>query len=886
MLKISIQKLPGKTLTFVSLQHAIAHAVEARRVTLPSMSGYPVGAHVIGRLQNAFNLNSVTELLESIQHLKKLAKLASEVMLNITIAKIDRFQLVKTDIEAYVNKAASEFGYPGLTEEDVEFVALMIVASESLESAWILDMPSDPRSNRVIRFQTLRESVLRASLAPVLGDVPVYEPISDSIVTLSSTPTVVKIKDKDVRAETINNQGRIHCLAHLRLIDHVDALLNSTEIWNFFLSPRKSGDPGENEERGKSLKIFSAYLHSLVTMPQMFAIQLFYESVGQLSSVLSASLIVPDHVMRIYNDVVLSNDVLGVSGDVNKVKALVAPRKVMAMDTELEAMYTEAIGITALNKDIDDLVAKATSATFPLNFTDWKLLDDAAKNPFLSAAPISVFNLTLTVDDALLIQDLMMHRITEAATSVIPGLGRYITPDLSKKLKDLNLHIQGGIGYGIPLSPDPLAYNTSDVISGSFSRYAAGISKVYDSKLSIRRDYYLNTVNGSKLVKEFQPVAILHRDAASVLRGLTETQWKGLYPSWLVDGENYYTTSSISNGVDVRERLLEMMTGTHLEMFKRTVGNLFARQMYATFFSSFALLYVVPAEVEKLMSAEDFKPDSSALSALKESLVTGYGNPYGTTYETLALKQGEFKKEDLVRIAPGCYLRIHKMIPIPVNVPAIEPDFYLQHPQYYYSSNSVLKPVTKWLMDDGLLQFGLIPIEEGSVSSIPSYITDRRYGYLNDALFAQMDVAYRGPSGTSPLPAVNVKPLVHEWAGTRFKNFLTYTRMVTYGSEAANKISTNAQSEDDITRMIKQSEAELLKIESAAAPAKQSPNDLGKLKDATSQFSAKSRNEKKKGAKKEHPRKGNESGSGPSLKGDGDSVEAILKKDIDKEIEG
>lgn len=155
----------------------------------------------------------------------------------------------------------------------------------------------------------------------------------------------------------------------------------------------------------------------------------------------------------------------------------------------------------------------------------------------------------------------------------------------------------------------------------------------------------------------------------------------------------------------------------------------------------------------------------------------------------------------------------------------------MQHPRYFYSSNSVAKKVTRWLVGDGCLQFSLIPLQDVSAQPTPLFVTDRQYAYLNDALFSQMDVAFRGATSSSPLHGANVKPITHEWGGTIFKNFIKYKRTVLYTSQSANTIPGASGEQDTITQMVKQAERDLLSIEEGAKEAKFGGPSLLKAKE-------------------------------------------------------
>jgi len=61
-----------------------------RQVNVSRLSGYPRGLHSIGALQQLIKLDSMTELLESLQRIQMIMELTAQVIESMDGVKIDR----------------------------------------------------------------------------------------------------------------------------------------------------------------------------------------------------------------------------------------------------------------------------------------------------------------------------------------------------------------------------------------------------------------------------------------------------------------------------------------------------------------------------------------------------------------------------------------------------------------------------------------------------------------------------------------------------------------------------------------------------------------------------------------------------------------------------
>jgi len=166
------------------------------------------------------------------------------------------------------------------------------------------------------------------------------------------------------------------------------------------------------------------------------------------------------------------------------------------------------------------------------------------------------------------------------------------------------------------------------------------------------------------------------------------------------------------------------------------------------------------------------------------TLVVGHGKPYGTTYPILEQRQGLLTPDThMLALGNGLYLRFLSKIPIVSDELKIDPTpFYGQKPLLYFASNSITMDVKKWVFDDGLANFSLIPIS--AKSTVPPVRITPRFAYLTMNLFMNMDLYYKP---LSPDKAREILPLgitTSDWPYDRDQYFLEYKHFGPYGRPA------------------------------------------------------------------------------------------------------
>jgi hypothetical protein len=321
MKKLTQQSLPDKLGGFRSFKPLINAAVNQRNAMMIPLSGYPVASHVIDQIQRSLKFDSMKSLLQSLKDLRDLVRLASDVLSTIPLANVSKQQFNRNDLTSYITSNAAALGQAAVTLADnaklIDLVAYMITSSETPESAWILDMPNGD-SNRFLQIQKLYTS---------LGDADedacwVYDPESEKIVEMTSLRRYRDMARKNSAAgkeaqtqTTKSAMTNLLMLSHIKVVDHLYCLTNDTHIWDNFLSVRSNPDPSQNVERATSLKIFAAYLHSVLMYFHFWSIEAFMATYKGLEAWVTTFPVIPEHTLATYNNIVRKYDVFETNRD-------------------------------------------------------------------------------------------------------------------------------------------------------------------------------------------------------------------------------------------------------------------------------------------------------------------------------------------------------------------------------------------------------------------------------------------------------------------------------------------------------------------------------------------------------------------------------------------
>lgn len=808
-------RLPAHLGAFPSIKNVTAVAIDIRSIFLSNMSGYPMGSHAVGRLQAMlYTATSYKELLTVIKRMRDITKYAADIIYTMETTRVEKYTLNRTEIIAYIelNSGTSAIS---LTPDETEFVAYLIVAPETGDSGWTLAFDTDNAENKIIQFQTMYQSISKAGSASLndagtlidkANDVNVvYDPETDEIASLATTrrfrkatndsaKRASKIKKAEERAIIISdintdiaNGYAVYHMSSIRVIDHVLMLLTNIDIWPAFVSPRLKTEASVNGERARSLRAFSAYLHSLLMYPHLFSIELFMGSYHKLTEWIKTFMPLSKETVDRYDGMIRKHDVLSAREDATAVLNLIDESKsnptgstILGLPLEVQSLFE----IEDVIKHLDDVASKVPAA---VDITSLKsALKDEAYKPYIYSHPIAEYQIVQNLTNSIILGHAVTDQVNQAAVGAMNGVPRYYTDEILTRLKAINPVIPFGFSPRIPMV-DRFASNTeASLVNGAMHFTPLTPMRSYNLQEFIRKEKMAEIFKASAITdpKEsgYMPRVLFNRDKAKHLTGILMRDMRSLYPSSLCYNDTVFTPAmfttndEFTNNQSVK-RLLEALTGMSFTMIKNEIGSEFLKKTWATFLSSFALLYVVPSE-NALELASSKGQDKDIISLLTPHLVEGYGKPYGVTYSALMGKQDGTKSASFVRITDHVYLRFLTSIPLPTHDLTVDSDFYLSHPNYYFAGNSASISVDKWVIDEGLLHHALAPSPKPV--SKPELLLDRTYAYVNDRLLMQTDMNYS--IGTADDETMRIPLTTRNWSFDRFFYHIEYITFGSYGT--------------------------------------------------------------------------------------------------------
>lgn len=783
--------MPKRLGTFTSLESVVHTGVTYRSAAYMNLSGYPVSSHVVNRILNLIDLTSYKTMLESILKLRNLTRLASEVLNNIIISKVDKAQLVRNDMIAYIDANKGAYGRSDMTLEDMEIIAHLIVAAEATDTSWSLTF-SASIDNRFVAFQRLYLAlteetdylvdVKALSITPANPSenkgVYVFDPEDEKIIGLGATRRAQallasgKTRKASREEATLEFQKlvTVHKIPAMRIIDHVAALMNSTELWKTFITPRNAATTAQNEERAKGLKLLSSYFHSLLMYPHLFTIELFKGTYHKLEDWIVAFPAIPAELIAEYNHTVSAIDVLGAHSDAASVLAILEVANDPSHDSRIVGYPTELTELFEIEAVVLKAVTAAMDVSTPITIPEIKSLGDPGNNALLLSHPIDTVDITYSLTQAILVRNVVTSQLKLALAGVIPGIPRFYSDEVSSRLRALALTVPFGISSHIAYSAPANMVTDALYTSGNFKWNPLAPARTYDYQMELRRTRLYSIFTSSSIVSDWKPQCLINEDVADRLRGVMERNWRALMPSNLWYGDFIYTIDMLKSDPELVRRLLEGISGDHYELITRSITNPYIREIWATFLSSAFLIYAVPSEDEMnaITAAAGSSSDPAAVysSGFTPYLVVGAGNPYGTSYPALAAIQSENGSFELIKITPTVFLRPITHIPLPSNELTPAAEFYLQRPYYYYPANGATLKVTSWVMAPSLLNFALAPIM-GSYSKA-AVLLDKRYAYLNDTIFMQYNLAYSLSASSDGETAFSLPIVKKPWNRDRF----------------------------------------------------------------------------------------------------------------------
>lgn len=878
-------RLPKKLGAFVEARAVLDQSVQARGTLFMNVSAYPQGSAAVGRIQQMIKLGSYRELMESCKKIRDLSRLAYDIINTNTLMRVDKMPLNRTELLAYIELQTEEMNMP-LSFEERDLVAYLIISSDAAEGSWTLDFASDD-NNLWRKFHALYKSVRDAGSFSTNDVGEINDPSPDVNVIYNSEldaiePLALSKRIKDLAAETargkkgkttpeedkerqvkinaLNDTFRhtltIHSLASLRVIDHVLCLLTDIDTWKAFISPRKTVDPAANVERAKSLRLMSSYFHSLLMYQQIYALEFFMGTYNKLQTWIMTFPPLPEHINVMYQMSVKKFDVLDAASDVAKVLGLLDEGSNNPSGSSIVGIPVEAHQLFGLSDTYNTVRDAESKAITPILIDKLKELKDPKYAYYLLNHPVVSFNITIGLTRAITIGEVVAGQIRMAATGVLNGVPRFYSDEVLSRLIALSPRVPFGYSAKVPLVDSVFSTTSASVEGGKLNYTDLTPAHTYDFEYKMRHDKLLEVFKGSSIVSgddDFRPKVIINRDSAKRLRGVMHRDFKSLYPTKVVYGDYVYNSDMFARTQNAQarneqlKRLFETLTGTNYNIVKEEIGAEFIRQAYATYLSSFALLYVAPAD---LMAT---KNESEAVAAIVPYLVTGHGLPYGVEYSALANKQPSPKFEEFIQVTPNVYIRFLKRVPEPTEELRISDDFYMQHPYYYYPGNSKHIDVEGWLVEEGLLHMALAPITKRVTK--PFILLDTRYGYLNDRLIMQTQLNFSISSSANGDESFGIPMSKKEWPFDRFKYNI---EMIGFGGYSTSTISAAAVETTEVTKIVENIEEQMKQAESQSTPARTKDASTDALHNPTIteiKSDNKGGGSKKEEKKKEEPKK-------------------------------
>ena len=799
------------------------------------MSGYPRALHSIGRLQSAIDLSSYSALLTSLKRMYHLVYITAEVIDTLDGTKVEKYQLNRIEISTYVKNVTDTLKNVSTSQDDIDLISHLITSFEANPGAWMLE-GGEPENDLHSKMQRLYREVLSSDAKASLAT---YAPHNESIMAFNQLPHIQQMANTikagkkkttkgaevdrsaeetaEIEAYELQSQILWHQLAATRLLDHVYQLLLDKDIWYSFVGPRLKGDVTTNLERARTLKVFALYLQSLLTYYQFFATEMFLKSYELVQEWIAHFPPLSESTTRLVETTIRSHDILGARGDVDElINSFSKPQ-----DGDLHTLVfpEEFLVKFGLTKSLRKVTDAAASYDFSGDITNLEQLDNPKYLPLTSGVAASEFDVVYDLSMLLIKDKRVSEGIREAATRLLPALTRGAAKASIDGLKALNIHCR--IPFVAPHSA------TLSVTAGVDKGLRGGVLHLdsgapnfsYSYHQFIRSNMKYKVMTDGQIAKSYPAWAtnqVVDYDRAAHLRSVMEYQWRSLVPDTMHSGDRSYDLASLTGSRDNVRWLIEQISGMNYEIAIRQLALPHMRAVWATFLSSFSLLYVKANDTVKLAEMSKFVASGDLPDSF--TLVNGHGKPYGTTYSLLESLQGIITTEtQFIPLGNGLYLRLLEKIPVVTDDLRADPvPFYGQSNMLYFSSNSLVTDVKGWVFDEGLTQFSMIPVSP--THFIPQVRITPKYAFLTTNLFMNMDMYYKPMSPSPSREDVKVDVTTITWNYDQQHYFLEYKTFGPYSSGKGPDVSSTEQ--EMVVDAVKKIEASIK--EDAAIGAKSS----------------------------------------------------------------
>lgn len=801
MLKLSKKTPPAVGAIIVDMAQGLHTLYDSRNIMISGMSGYPSAIHVIGRLQRLIDTTSYSALLSSLIKIRDIARVTADVIDSMEGVKTDRYQINRTEIIAYVDNVTSSVSSIVLKDEDKDLIANIITSFEANTGSWILS-GADDDTNLHVRMRKLYKSID----AMASGALPVYNPHEDSVSTITSLPNFsdVKKKSKTKTAEEVAKSDSkltsaevFYKYAAIRILDHIYSLMMDHDIWYAFVSPRTKAEVSANLERSKSLKVLSLYLQSLLSYNQFFMFEVFMKTYQTLQDWVSVFPPLSSSTQYSMNNVIRPHDLLGAQRDVETLFSSMQSDSAPGLAAKLVVFPSQSLAAYGIKETFDSIAAKAQALSVNAPFTDLTTLDDKKYLPLMTGVAMSSLNMSHDVTKVVLLDKIVAEEVKLALADLVPSLVRGSSKMTIATLEALQL--RSPIPFVIPRAmTNDISRGAEFGVWGNTLHYDSGTPRFsWDYHKHIRDTYSYKVLDEESVMTSFTDKTrsmAINRDRADQLRELFGIGWKSLMPSNMANGPVLITKAQLKADDHAVRNLIENVTGSHYDIVIRELGVEHLRKMWATYFSSFAILYY---------NASEEKASDTNLPVLVE----GWGKPYGKAYSSLASLQGDsVKLDDLISIGQGGYIRLLTKVPVITDELQYSSDYYMSHPAFFYASNSAsVEGFSGWVMEESLLHLSMVPVSINS--TIPKVILSNKFAYLTNSIYINTDLYFKPDAPSATRENVAIPYEKRNWPFERYSFYLDYINFGAYGS---NTVAEFVENDDPkIADVIKKIESQM-----------------------------------------------------------------------------
>lgn len=839
MQKLFTIPLPNKLAVRTNFSDVLQNAFLARSQAFKMLSGYPQGGHIVGRIQEFIKLGSVTELLESIHRLRDITRLAADALSVIPMGRMDKYQLDAGEVKRYVTASAADMGFGHLTADELDLATYAITSSESPDNAWILSV-NTTSANRILKFHKLYQE-LRTNTDQTLDwsagfPVPVgtstrpfmnfYTYEDDKMQSIVKLPRFVnRYKDELMNisdplkrdparldfATEVANVDKLYRLYYIHVVDHVFQLLMDVNIWTSFISPRKSVDPSQNMERAKSLRTFSAYLHSLLIFPHIAHIEMFKSVYDKVQTWLVTLPPIDPFVIKEYEDTVRKYDVFNARHYVNTALGLLDAEGDAVLGTSILGFPSEMTSVFNIDKAINAAETAVNALTTLTNITN--LIELQEKYPFavMNSQPVAQFPAVKDFVSALSLEDAMRRPLRSAQNAIVNLTVRFCSDDVMRRLTDLNLSVPMPISCGNNYSVAADGFTQADVTGGKVNYRPLTPPYSLTVERGIRREM-LNKIFSAAAIKD-RPWWLLHEDARKWFVEESDILFGSYGPAELYMGTETLNTTKLKADPELVRKLIVDMSKQSYEFAVLTMRNAYVKTKWATALSGFALLYTDVSEDKT--GALQWKDDITLVAQ------NGYGLPFGMTYLALEQLQGPVKPDELIRLAKGLYLRLLTKLPLPTDTLSIHNEFSNGNVYYYFpgeTNPNAAKEVKEWVAMPGLWNFALCKLP--TTTKAPPALLDRKFAYANGTLFMQADSLFSFTKNYPGNKPIGLAASEVAWPYDKLVFHAKYRRFGAYGESAPPPISTDVEVPNAITTLIDKFETEEKAMQTGRPEAK------------------------------------------------------------------